>query len=357
METKLSLLSRKEQFQQLFPSEPSYRWKQIETAFFDGHANGWQDVQTLPKSVREGVEQEILWMTVETEQVYDSKQSQTFKAILKTRDGLFFETVLMENRTGQWTICVSSQIGCAMRCSFCATGTMGLKRSLLSDEIVDQYRFWMSFLKARPEISQRISNVVFMGMGEPMANYENVKQAIRMWLTYTDIGSTHITVSTVGILTQLDRLLTDPDWPSVRIAISLHSANQEKRREIIPTTVDDFLVKLADWSHRYAETLGNRKHHVTYEYLLLNKVNDGLDEAKELAQFIRSTSSGKINVIPYNPVPDKPFERSQRECIDQFKNILVLAGLDVTERRSMGNDIAAACGQLVTTKKNVQERS
>lgn len=347
--------TREEQIKTLFPGEPAYRLKQIEQALFDTKHSGWKDITTLPKQMIATIEKEIPWMSVTEFKVYQSKLKDTYKAILTTTDKKLFETVLMENKRGDWTICVSSQIGCAMRCTFCATGTMGLKRSLMADEIIDQYRFWNYFLEKKQPASnsqrQRISNIVFMGMGEPLANYNNVKQAIHTWLKYTDLGPTHITVSSVGILAQLEKILTDAEWPHVRIAISLHSANQKKREEIVPTTVPDFLKSLADWSHRYHKILGNRRHYITYEYTVLSGVNDTPELAAELATYIKKTASSKINIIPYNPVKGKPFTTSDRTRIEAFKSVLKRAGIDVTERRTMGDDIAAACGQLVVSQQ------
>jgi 23S rRNA (adenine2503-C2)-methyltransferase len=268
---------------------------------------------------------------------------------LQTADGKKFESVLMANRKEQWTICVSSQIGCAMRCTFCATGTMGLKRSMTADEIMDQYRFWTQFLAKKPELPQRISNIVFMGMGEPLANYDQVKETIQTWIDYTDLGPTKIMVSTVGILAQMKKLLTDPTWPGAQIAISLHSANQLKREEIVPTTIPNFLKELAYWSHEYERLLGNRNHKLTVEYTLISGVNDTPELAKELATYINKTAIHKVNVIPYNPVQGKPFNRAERERIDRFKDILRRYDVNVTERKTMGDDIAAACGQLALT--------
>ncbi len=350
--------TREEQIKTLFPGEPAYRLKQIEQALFDTKNSTWSDVSTLPKTMLEVLKKEASWMSVTEFKVYESKLHDTYKAILQGADKKLFETVLMENKRGDYTICVSSQIGCAMRCTFCATGTMGLKRSLTADEIIDQYRFWNYFLGKKQRTTSnerstinnqppRISNVVFMGMGEPLANYDNVKKAIHTWLKYTDLGPTHITVSSVGILTQLEKILTDADWPHVRIAISLHSANQKKREEIVPTTVPDFLKSLTDWSHRYHKILGNQRHYITYEYTVLSGVNDTPELAEELAAYIKKTASSKINIIPYNPVKGKPFTTSDRTRIEAFKSILKKAGIDVTERRTMGDDIAAACGQLV----------
>ena len=314
----MAIASREEQLKALFPGAPAFRFRQLEQALFDMSRRGWDDVTTLGKEMRASLAEHIPWMSILPAAVYESERHDTYKAILQAVDGKNFESVLMANKKGQWTMCVSSQIGCAMRCTFCATGTMGLKRSLIADEIVDQYRFWQAFLREHPTLPQRISNVVFMGMGEPLANYDNVKKAIQTWLRYADLGPTKITVSSVGVLTQLEKLLTDPEWPPVRIAISLHSANQKKRGEIVPTTVPEFLTKLADWSHRYAKLRGNRKHHITYEYTLLSGVNDTPELAKELAMYIRKTAFSKINAIPYNPVPGKPFNRSDKERVEKL---------------------------------------
>ncbi len=335
-------------FQELFPKEPAFRVKQIEQALFHPSATGWNEITTMPKAMRETLIKSVPWMTCTAERVYQSARDDTYKAVLIAADGQRFESVLMENKRGQWTICVSSQIGCAMKCTFCATGAMGFKRSLTADEITDQYRFWKIFLRAKPSAPQRISNIVFMGMGEPMANYDNVKKAIHTWLKYTDIGPTKITVSTVGVLMQMERLLTDPDWPPVRIAVSLHSANQKRREEIVPTTIPDFLTKLTTWSHAYARTHGNQRHHITYEYTLISEVNDTAELAHELGTYIRKTGYSKINVIPLNAVPGKAFVRSSQTRIDAFKDVLRGYGLDVTQRKTMGDDIAAACGQLIT---------
>ncbi|MDO8425274.1 MAG: 23S rRNA (adenine(2503)-C(2))-methyltransferase RlmN [bacterium] len=342
--------SRADYIRALAPQLASYRLKQIEAALYDSHIRAWADVTTLPLDVR-GALGAVPWMSVAEAALLRSRAGDTFKAALSTADGLLFESVLMANRRGQWTICVSSQVGCAMGCTFCATGAMGLTRSLTADEIADQYRFWMYWLADQPAMEGgRISNVVFMGMGEPLANYANVKEAIATWLRETDIGATRITISTVGVLPQLERLLTDPTWPHVRIAISLHSVNEEQRRAIVPTTAPRFLERLADWARRYERTLGNRRHHVTYEYTLLEGVNDTPEHARELATYIGKTGSSKINVIPWNPVAGKPFVRAQQERIDAFKRILLNAGCTVTQRKTMGDDIAAACGQLATTE-------
>ena len=343
--------TRAEIFQQLFPQEPPFRLHQIEKALFEEKNRGWETVTTLPKNFRSRLAKKLPWISLKEKLILQSKNSDTFKAAVESLDGLLLETVLMANRHGQWTICVSSQVGCSMRCSFCATGAMGLKRSLTSDEIIDQYRFWRYFLAKRPSLSQAISNIVFMGMGEPLANYEAVKTAIQTLLNYTNLGPTKITVSSVGILPQLEKILQDPDWPPVRLAISLHSANAVKRREIVPTSVPDFLPRLKKWTQDYARLLGNRRHWITFEYTLINGVNDTDQHARELAAYITKTAARKINVIPYNPIKGKTFSRSQPPRIDRFKAILRSRGIDVTQRKTMGDDIAAACGQLAISQE------
>ncbi len=321
---------------------------------FDPENQSWLGVTTLPEAMRVTLAEELPWISCEPEKILSSARGDTHKVVLKAQDGALFESVLMLNKREQWTICVSSQIGCAMGCVFCATGAMGFTRNLSADEIADQYRFWQRFLHDQPGPTSRISNVVFMGMGEPLVNIENVKQAINTWLTETDLGPTRITVSTVGVLPVLDAILTDPDWPAVRIAISLHSPEEERRREIVPTTAPNFHARLAEWTHNYEKILGNRRHHVTFEYTLIAGVNDTKEEAEKLVRFVKKTAAVKVNVIPLNAVQGKEFSASSREGITRFKNVLLNAGIDVTERKTMGDDIAAACGQLALVVKNAK---
>lgn len=331
----------------ILKNEPDYRLDQVNRALFNTNNTGWDCISTLPKKIKEELKNTTPWISITPLSILESALHDTYKAVLETLDRKRFESVLMKNRRDYWTICVSSQIGCAMECSFCATGTMGLERNLESDEIIDQYRLWQNFLKERPDLPQQISNVVFMGMGEPMANYENVKNSIITWLKYTSLGPTRITVSTVGVLSQLNKLLTDKKWPPIRIAISLHSANEAQRKKIVPTTPTNFLSDIAKWSQQYKKTLANRRLMLTFEYTLINKINDSPEHAHELAAYIKKTAVSKINIIPYNPVLEKRFTKSSVSRLQTFKNILRSYNIDVTERRTMGDDITAACGQLV----------
>ncbi len=344
---RMTPLTRHQQFATLLPDAPSYRWKQIEQALFDPSITSLADISTLPKSVRGNSADQFHWMSVTPATILESNRHDTWKAALSVDGGALVETVLMQNRRGQWTICVSSQVGCAMRCTFCATGRMGFTRNLTSDEIVDQYRFWARFLKDHPAIEERISNIVFMGMGEPLANYENVREAVTLILKYTDIGPTHITVSTVGMLPQLQKLLEDKQWPPVRLAVSLHSADPVTRKLIVPTSYDAFLTTLTQWAQEYLKKFGNRRHHLTFEYVLLAGVNDDDAHARKLAKFVNTIGQIKVNLIPYNATGAE-FTRTTQESAERFLAVLHNKGVIATIRKTMGDDIAAACGQLIT---------
>jgi len=340
--------TREELFRKDFPDEPAFRWKQIGSALFQAGWQSWNDATSLPADLRQKLAADIPWTSYVDATVASSADGETDKAALKLADGQCIETVLMRNRRGDLTVCISSQVGCAMRCSFCATGQMGLQRNLTADEIVDQCRFWKRYQLEHPERTGRISNLVFMGMGEPMANYDNVKAAIRTLLDRTDVGPTRITVSSVGLLPQLEALLDDKDWPPVRLAISLHSADPATRRELMPTSYEGFLERLAAWSNRYLLEKGGRRRHVTFEYVLLAGVNDTPRHAELLVAFVRSAGRARVNLIPYNATASG-FTGSDETATQNFLAALERAGIDATRRRSMGADIAAACGQLIVT--------
>lgn len=342
----MNYVCRQSIIQELFPTEPAFRLRQVEDALFKPEYKTWAEVTSLPLKMREALEKSVPFQSLEITKMHESGNKDTFKAIVKVFGGSEIETVLMKNARGYWTICVSSQVGCAMACTFCATGKMGLTRQLHSDEIIDQFRVWQLFLLDHPELPQRISNVVFMGMGEPLANYENVKTSLNNILRQTELGNTKITVSTVGVLPRLEQLLSDPDWPHIRMAVSLHSADPKTRKEIVPTSYEDFLPKLADWSKRYLEKYGNRRHHLTFEYVMLSKINDTQRHAKLLANFVKTIGNVRVNLIPYN-FTGCEFSSSTKTDLENFESTLEKSGVIVTRRKTMGDDIAAACGQLV----------
>ncbi len=347
--TQMSPLSRKEKFSALFPGAPTFRLKQMEEALFSPTFQSFADVSNMPLAMRETLGKELPWLAVQEVRVFESVKKDTFKAVVEIEGEKRVETVLMQNARGQWTVCVSSQVGCAMACTFCATGTMGFTRNLTADEIVDQVRFWNIFLAKRQELPQRISNVVFMGMGEPLANYENVKESLRLLLSYTDIGMTRITVSTVGLLPVLRKLLDDPTWPAVRLAVSVHSADSDTRKQIMPSSYDGFLDGLVAWTQEYFQKFESRRRHLTFEYVMLSQVNDTSLHAQALINFARRVGKVRINLIPYN-FTGSVYRDSLPGDFMRFQHQLEEAGVVVTRRRTMGDDIAAACGQLIVEK-------
>lgn len=352
--------SRSTLLAKLFSELPSYRIDQVWRGLFLPTASSWENLLNLPHALRSELQSTAPWMSLTEKHVLRSKRGDTFKALLKTEDGKLIETVLMQNARGFWSICVSSQVGCAMACTFCATGKMGFTRNLTVDEIIDQYRFWMYFLSERktlseiegstqPKLEQRISNLVYMGMGEPLANYDQVKQSLQLLLQYTDMGPTRLTVSTVGLIPMLRKLLTDETWPPVRLAVSLHSADAETRRNIMPSSYPKFLDDLALWTKDYFAQFASRRRHLTFEYVMLAGVNDTPMHAEKLITFARKVGKVKINLIPYNDTKSK-YNTSESTALIAFEEKLLKAKVDVTRRRTMGADIAAACGQLIVEK-------
>lgn len=270
----------------------------------------------------------------------------TRKFLLKLRDGEIIETVSIP-ANGRLTQCISSQVGCAIGCTFCNTGTMGLTRNLGSDEIIGQYLAVTKWLHENGEADTRISNIVYMGQGEPLHNYDNVLNATNIFMEDKGLGlgGRKITLSTSGLVPQIEKL---NEFPSVNIAISLHSPNNKTRTELMPInkTYDlerlfGALKKLKLKEHRY----------ITYEYLLIADLNDQESDIEGLSKLL-DTKSSKINLIPYNEFESSPYKRPTDLQINWFKNQLIRRGYICTTRASKGSDIMAACGQLKSEKEN-----
>ncbi|MFA6321987.1 MAG: 23S rRNA (adenine(2503)-C(2))-methyltransferase RlmN [Candidatus Buchananbacteria bacterium] len=347
----MKIQNREEKFKKLFPSEPTYRIKQIQKGLFEPKLKDWDGFTFLSKPLREQLLESIDFISCQAVKILQSNLDQTAKAILKLNDDSLIETVLMENSRNQYTVCISSQVGCAMGCRFCATGRMGLTRSLEVDEIVDQYRFWQIFLADSRKSEKIITNIVVMGMGEPMANYENIKKAVSLLVDMAGLGETHITVSTIGLFPILAKVLLDKDWPNVRLAISLHASDYEIRKKIIPSTPTNYFQDLIDWSRNYLKKYGNRRHFLSFEYIMISGLNDSLVEAKKLLRLLKKIGHVKVNLIPCNDISVSELKKSQDIKIRQFSEFLIQNGIRTTIRRSMGQDIAAACGQLITKEK------
>ncbi len=326
--------------------EKSFRIKQVKDAWYSKAS--WEEVLTLSKDLRAEISAINPWLSFEEPKVLESPNDGTKKALITLHDGTKVETVYMPNARGTKTICVSSQVGCAMACTFCATGTMGLVRDLTTDEIVDQVRF---FKFSEPD-EEPITNIVFMGMGEPLANYEATKAAVKILVDELEIGPTRITVSSVCAPVVLARILKDDDFPAVRMALSVHAGTDETREKIVPTHKATSMAKIVEWCEAYLEKKGNRRHHVTIEYVMLLNVNDMPSEAEAFVKkFKHLKDQIKLNLIPWNHT-NANMQRSSEGNLAVFQKIVQEAGIPTTIRYSKGLDIDAACGQLVVDDKN-----
>ncbi len=276
----------------------------------------------------------------EIDTVHQSKD-RTIKFLFQLKDNLTIETVLLPFHN-KYSICLSSQVGCAMNCSFCYTGTQGFKRNLTTGEIVGQYlQAWRWLAKHRPG-EERIFNIVFMGQGEPLHNFEAVKKACEIFLSKhgTSIGVQKITVSTAGYIPGLKKWAQDP--PGVNLALSLHSVFNEKRNELIPI---NRLYPLNEVLKYIDKIPLSRKQFVTYEYLLIQDFNDSLSDARELGTMLTGKSA-YIHLIPFNSFPGSRYQRSDLDRIAKFKDVLDTFNIPTLLRSTKGDDVLAACGQL-----------
>lgn len=267
----------------------------------------------------------------------------TVKFLLKLRDGLKIEAVLIPFNN-KYTICLSSQVGCAMKCSFCHTGTQGLKRNLQTDEIVGQFITAQRWLNQNRPDDNKILNIVFMGQGEPLHNFEAVKKACDIFLIKKGIGiAAHkITISTAGFLPGLERWKSE--MPKVNIAVSLHSTIKEKRDLLIPINQRYPIEEVIKFAEQIPE---GRTRFVTYEYLLIKDFNDSLEDAHITGKFLTGKNA-YISLIPFNPFPGTQFKRPSMEEVENFKSILDTYKIPTLIRKTKGDEILAACGQLNT---------
>jgi len=322
--------------------EPPYRTKQIRRQVARGAADDWIGLTDLPIALRRALAASFRWSAVEPVREIESADGETRKVLLELHDGHHIESVLMPHHGARNSVCFSTQAGCPMACAFCATGEMGLVRNLTSGEIVDQIRHWQRELVMRGE---RVSHVVAMGMGEPLANLDATVAAVKMLIDpdLFGISPRRVTISTVGLVPQMDELAA-LDLP-MNLAVSLHAPNDRIRLSIVPSNkrwgVDDVLAA----SKRYVE---KTKRRVTFEYVLLSGVNDAERDAIELATRIAKlgrTADYHVNLIPVNPGPGG-FARPPVERMERFAQVLQEHEIAATLRISKGQDIAAGCGQL-----------
>jgi 23S rRNA (adenine2503-C2)-methyltransferase len=308
--------------------QPAYRAGQVWDWAARG-VGGYAEMTNLPGELRGELEQEVPFSTLELER--EAKASDgTVKALFRTREGHPVEAVLMRYRDGRRSLCLSSQSGCPLTCTFCATGQMRFGRNLTPSEILDQA---LHFRRMEP-----VDHAVFMGMGEPMLNLDSVLEAAR---SLPDVGITwrRTTISTVGWLPGLTRFVDEVEEP-IRLALSLHAATDELRSELMPVNERYPLADVLGECERYFKL---RRRKVFVEYVMLRGVNDRVEQARSLADLL-DPKVFKVNLIPYNPTG--MHDGSSRKAIDAFKHVLDRARLPATVRLTRGRDIAAACGQL-----------
>ena len=327
--------------------QPRFRADQILYPIYNKFPNDISEILQLPKSLRDKLIAEgyTIGSAKEVNRIV-SEDGDTTKILLNLVDGIPIETVLIQYPSSKTdghprsTICVSTQDGCAMGCIFCATGQMGFKRNIKAEDIVAQV---IHFARLLQERNQHVTNLVFMGMGEPLANYDEMIRAVRL---LTDnrcfgLGQRHITISTIGIIKEIDRLADEN--LQIGLAISLHAPNDKLRKKLVPTAGPNSVNDLISAGRRYYKKTGRR---VTFEYALIEGINDSPEIAAELAHLLEGNGS-HVNLIPINPTAGD-FQRPARQNILEFERILVNSGVNCTVRVEKGSEISAACGQLRT---------
>lgn len=317
--------------------EPPFRARQVWEWAWRHLATEFAEMTSLPQSLRERLGEAFV-IGYPTPTAWHGDDDGTEKALLSLRDGQTVEAVLIREKARR-TVCVSTQVGCPVGCPFCATGTAPYVRDLTAGEIAAQV---LHFARALREKGERVSHLVVMGMGEPLLNYGATLKAIRNLNDRRGfaLGARRITVSTVGVVPGMVRLAGEA--LQVNLAVSLHAPDDRLRAELVPLAERWTIAEVLATADLYAEDTGRR---VSYEYVLLAGVNDGLEHARALARLLRGRLA-HVNLIPFNPAPGLPYARPDDARADAFRRILVEAGVEATVRRSRGVRIQAGCGQL-----------
>lgn len=328
-----------EELGDLLVDEPGYRIDQLRDWLYKTPVMRADDMTNLPLTLRAEIGPRLWPFQVEVEQSAD--EGTTRKWLFRAHDGAAIEAVLM-GYSRRATLCISSQAGCALACTFCATGQFGFERHLSAGEIVAQVAYAQAYLRqiGMPGAPDHVTNIVFMGMGEPLANYDRVREAIRRMVEIMGLSARSITVSTVGMVPGIHRLADEP-WP-VYLAISLHAADDELRTSLVPINKRYPIGELEAAARSYFDKKGRR---ISIEWTMMDGVNDTLDQADKLASIAKRLRA-HVNLIALNPTPLSTERASSRLHIEEFATALKRRGVNVTIRDTRGRDIDAACGQL-----------
>jgi len=323
------------QFQRIFDKEPKYRLKQANKALFRDLIGDWQEATVFPFSLREELNKKFpVGISAQT---FSSQDKNTVKALFVLDDGLKIETILMRHKDKRNTVCVSSQVGCPLGCSFCATGKTGFRRNLNTWEIIKQILFMARYLR---DVDGKITNIVFMGMGEPFLNYQSVMDAIKI-LNDKDgfnLGARHFSISTVGVIEGIEMLAKE--GLQVNLAVSLHAPTDELRSKLIPLNKKYSIDMILGSVDNYIKQTRRR---VMFEYIMIKDLNDSDKHAELLAKLTKKYLYF-VNLISYNPTGI--FKPSSSSRIKRFKEILEKEGVVVTQRHRFGQEVEGACGQL-----------
>ncbi len=317
---------------------PDYRLRQIVKNVCHNLLDDYQECTDLPKDLRDTLSERAPILSIKPIRTQVSIRKDTYKTLFETMDGQKIESVLMRFQDGRNSLCISCQSGCQMGCRFCATGTMGLLKHLNYEEIFDQALYYAQLLKKENAV---LTNIVFMGMGEPFMNYDSVIEAANLLSDpdYLGLGARRITISTSGVVPGILKMADEPK--QYNLALSLHAPDQETREKIMPIAKRWPITVLMDAVETY---LDKTRRRISYEYVMLKDVNDTEAQAHMLGELVKDHLC-HINLIPYNPTGSQ-FSCTTKENIYRFRDILQEYGLKVTVRVTMGQDIDAACGQL-----------
>jgi len=375
-------------------NEPSFRLKQIQKAIYQDGVLDFAEITTVSKDLREILKKEIDILSFSINKILVSSDRRSIKALLKLKDGNLIETVLISPKIGDWSACISSQVGCPLGCGFCATGRSGFKRNLTAEEITDQVLFWRGYLRnssldlthnpspyeGEGGHADKVNNIVYMGMGEPFLNWEAVDKSLKNLINpdLFGFGSRSISISTAGIPEGVEKLAAE--FPQVNLAISLHFATDEQRDKFMPINKKHNLSELRNSLRNYFKT-SNRK--VFIEYIMLDGINDSIEDADNLIKYLKSIGKLQllhVNLIRYNSTviaSEAKQSRSNKDKLNsarlprrsedgaprndiikssnsgvvrEFKDYLVRDGISATIRKSLGEDIQGACGQLAGKK-------
>lgn len=327
-------------------NQPSFRLKQFNQAYYQDLITDFNQLLVWPTKLRQQAEKEITLSPLKLIKSQVSQNKDTVKVLFLRTSApqQLLEAVLMKHQNNRNTVCVSCMVGCPMSCAFCATGKMGFVANLTPEEIVEQVLYFSRYLKPK---NQRVTNIVFMGMGEPMVNLQNTQAAIDILSDPQKIGmsQSRITVSTCGLISPLKKFITD--GYKGRLAISLHAPSQKLREQIMPVAKTNSLTELLATIDLYIQQTNKR---VSYEYILIKNINDQKTHAQELAELLKHRLA-HVNLIPFNPISKSTWQKPEKKAIFAFAQVLKDNNIPHTIRVTMGADIDAACGQLATNFK------